>query len=76
MFICDFGVEDKFLGIIAQRFSRVFEFTAMDPLAITKFPDLFDELACPFDPSSFDSYMCEIHFLRMCKKFINETQNI
>ena len=55
MFIFDLGVEDQFPGVIIQRFSCVVEFTAVEPLAVNEFPDLCDELACPFGSRFFAS---------------------
>ena len=63
MFICDFGVEDKLLGIIVQMSSFVFEFTAVEPLAVNEFPDLCDELDGPFEYRPFASHMREICLL-------------
>ena len=48
MFVCDFGVEDQFLGVIVQCFSCVLEFTAGEPLSVYDFPYLCDDLAGPF----------------------------
>ena len=48
MLLCDFGVDNKFLGVIVQRFSRVLAFNAVKPLYVDKFTDLRDELNGPF----------------------------
>ena len=48
VFVCDFGVEDQFLGVIIQRFSHMLDFTVVEPLSVYEFPDLCDELASPF----------------------------
>ena len=71
MFIFDFGAKDKFLGIVVQHFSCVFEFTAVEPLAVNEFTDFCDELAGPFESHTFDSYMCEIRLLCACEGFRN-----
>ena len=73
MFICDFGVDDKFLGIALHCFSCMFEFTVVYPLAVNEFPDLCDELAGSFESRSFASYMCEIFVLCTYEGFTNET---
>ena len=44
MFLCDFGVDDQFLGMIVQRFSLMLEFTVVEPLTVDEFPDLCDDL--------------------------------
>ena len=48
IFVYDFGVKDHFLGVIAQFFSRVLEFTAVEPLSVDEYPYLCDELDGPF----------------------------
>ena len=48
MSVCDLGVNDQFCGLILQSLFRVFEFTAVDPLSVDKFPYLCDDLAGPF----------------------------
>ena len=69
MFICDFGIEDQFLGVIIQRFSCVLEFTTVEPLAVNECLDLCDELAGPFESPFFASYLSEILLLCTCKGF-------
>ena len=72
VFICDFGFEDKLLGIIVQSLSCVFEFNVVKPLAINEFSDFCDELAGPFESCSFASYMCEMHLLCKCEGYRNK----
>ena len=75
VFICDFGIEDQFLGVIIQRFSLVLQFTAVNPLALNEFTDLCDELAVPLESCFIDSYVSEISVLCTCNGFRNETYN-
>ena len=53
VFVCDFGVEDQFLGVIGQRFSCVLDFTVVELLTIDESSDLCDELT-----GSFQSNFC------------------
>ena len=48
MFICDLGIKDQFLVAIVQYFSRMLEFTAVEPFSVDGSPDLCDELTGPF----------------------------
>ena len=73
VFICDFGIEDQFLGVIIQRFYSVIGFTTVDPLAVNEFPDLCDELAGSFESSFFASYVSEINLLCPYEVFVDET---
>ena len=73
VFICDFGVEDEFLGIIIQCFPCVLEFTAVDPLSVNEFPDLCDELSGQLESHFLDSYVSEIHLFCRCEGFGDET---
>ena len=75
MFICDFVLKDKFLGIVVHRFSCVFEFTVVDLLDVKEFLALCDVLARSFESCYFDSHMCKLLLLCSCKGFGNETQN-
>ena len=49
MFVCDFCVNDHFLGVIFQHFSCVVDITAVYPFSLDEFIDLCDELAGPFE---------------------------
>ena len=49
MLICDFGVKDRFVGVIIQRFSLLLEFTVVETLAVNEFLDSCDELVGPFE---------------------------
>ena len=73
MFVCDFDVEDQFLGVIIQRFSCVIKFTAVEPLALNEFPYLCDELDDPFESRIFASHVSEIHLLCLCEVLSNES---
>ena len=73
MVIYDIGIEDKFLGISVHNFSCVFEFTAVETLAVNEFIDLSDELAGPFKYRSFSSYMCGIRLLSTRGGFGNKS---
>ena len=53
MLVWYFGIEYQFLGVIIQPLSCVFEFTAVESLAIDEFTDLCDELAGPFESRFF-----------------------
>ena len=75
VFICDFGIEDQFLGVLIQRFSLVLQFTEVNPLALNYFTDLCDELAGSLEACFIDSYVSEISLLCTCKGFRNETYN-
>ena len=66
VFVCDFGVKDQFIGVIAQRLSRVIEFTEVEPLSVDEFPDLRDELDGPFGSHFFASDVSEICLLFTC----------
>ena len=46
--VCYLGFDFQLLGVVAQQFSCVIEFTETDPLYIYHFPDLCDELDGPF----------------------------
>ena len=48
MFVCDFGVDDQFLGAIVQRFPCMLEFDMVELLSVDEFIDFCDELAGPF----------------------------
>ena len=48
VFVYNFGVEDKFLGVIVQRFSCMLDFDEVETLSIYEFPYLSDELTGPF----------------------------
>ena len=73
MFACDFGVNDQIFGVIIQRFSRMLEFTVVEPLAVDEFPYFCDELAGPFESCFSASYVSEICLLCTCEGFRNET---
>ena len=57
MFIYDFGVKDHFLDVTVQQFSCMIDFTAVDPLVVDNFTDLYDELAVPIESRFF--FLCE-----------------
>ena len=46
--VCYLGFDFQLLGVVAQQFSCVIEFTDVEPLSVDEFPDLCDELAGPF----------------------------
>ena len=73
VFSCNFGVDDQFLGMIVQRLSRVLEFTAVNLFSADKFPDLYDELAGPFEPRFFAFCVSEIRLMCTCEGCRNET---
>ena len=73
MFVCDFGVNNRLLGVIVECFSPVLEFTTVYPLSVYEFPDLCDKLAGPFDSCFCASDVSEIRLLCVCKGCRNET---
>ena len=42
VFVCDFVVDDQFLGVIAQRFPRMLEFDVVELLSVDEFIDFCD----------------------------------
>ena len=73
VFIYDYAAKHQFFGIFVQRFSSMFEFTEVDPLAVNVFPYLCDKLAGPFESRYFAFYTSEIRLLCICEVFRNET---
>ena len=67
LFFCDLDIKDQFLGVIAQHFYCMIYFTAVEPLAVDKFPYLCDELAGPFESRFFASYVNEIRLSCTCE---------
>ena len=59
VFVCDFGAEDQFLGVIVQSFYCVLDFTVVDLLAVNEFPDLCGDLDGLFE-SRF-CFLCELN---------------
>ena len=55
-----------FLCVIVQRFSRVLDFTVLEPLAVDDFIYLCGKLAGPFESRFFASDVSEIRLLCMC----------
>ena len=63
---------DYFRCVIVQRLSHVLEFSAMEPLYISEFPDLYDELAGQLESCLFVFDVSEIHLLCKCEGCRNE----